>query len=121
MIPCKVQRGTLLSGNMVLEQLGIGSWSKGRDWRASGLFGNFVTYAEALQLILALAVGLFVALPRKRSLAGALLLALGGMVSALVLTVTRASWLAFVISTALILLLSVSRRTVCLRDCWRFH
>ena len=113
MIPCKVQRGTLLSGNTALEQLGIGSWSKGRDWRATGLFGNFVTYAEALQLILALAVGLFVALPRKRSLAGvALLLALGGMVSALVLTVTRASWLAFVISTALILLLSVSRRTV---------
>ncbi len=113
--PCKVPRGTLLSGDNAVEQLGIGSWSKGRDWRASGLYGNFVTYAEVLQLILALTVGLFVALPRKRSLAGvALLLALVGMVGALLLTVTRASWLAFVISTALILLLSVSRRAVLL-------
>jgi hypothetical protein len=111
--PCKIPRGTLLPGNNALEQLDVGSWSKGRDWRASGLFGNFVTYAEALQLILALTVGLFVALPRKRSVIGiALLLALTGMVGALLLTVTRASWLAFAISTALILLLSVSRRAV---------
>jgi hypothetical protein len=112
-LPCKVSRGTLLSGNNALEQLGIGSWSKGRDWRASGLFGNFVTYAEALQLILALTVGLFVALRRKRSLIGVgLLVALTGMVGALLLTVTRASWLAFVVSSALILLLGVSRRAV---------
>ena len=109
----KLPRGTLLSGNSALEQLGVGNWSKGRDWRATGLFGNFVTYAEALQLILALTVGLFAALPRKRSLLGlGLMAALVGMMGALLLTVTRASWLAFVISTALILLLSVSRRAV---------
>ena len=113
MIPCKIPRGALLTGNNALEQLGIGGWSKGRDWRASGLYGNFVTYAEVLQLILALTVGLFVALQRKRSLAGlGLLVALAGMIGALVLTVTRASWLAFVVSTALILLLSLSRRAV---------
>jgi hypothetical protein len=113
MIPCKLPRGILLPGNSALEQLGVASWSKGRDWRASGLYGNFVTYAEALQLILALTVGLFVALPRKRSLPGlALLLALAGMVGSLMLTVTRASWLAFAISTTLILLVSVSRRAV---------
>jgi len=112
-LPCKVTRGALLPGNNALEQLGIGSWSKGRDWRASGLYGNFVTYAEVLQLVLALTVGLFVALPRKRTMMGlGLVVALLGMVGALLLTVTRASWLAFVISTALILLLSVSRRTV---------
>lgn len=114
-IPCKVPRATLLPGNNALEQLRVGSWSKGRDWRASGLYGNFVTYAEVLQLILALAVGLFVALRRKRSLIGvALLVALAGMVGALLLTVTRASWLAFVVSTALILLISVGRRAVLL-------
>jgi hypothetical protein len=114
-LSCKLPRGTLLPGNSALEQLGIGGWSEGRDWRANGLYGNFVTYAEALQLILALTVGLFVALPRKRSLIGlALLLALAGMVGALLLTVTRASWLAFAISTALILLLGVSRRAVLL-------
>ncbi|HEX3280856.1 MAG TPA: O-antigen ligase family protein [Pyrinomonadaceae bacterium] len=112
-LSCKLPRGVLLPGNNALEQLGIGGWSKGRDWRASGFYGNFVTYAEALQLILALAVGLFAALPRKRSLIGlALLVALAGMLGALMLTVTRASWLAFAISTALILLVSVSRRAV---------
>ena len=106
-------RGTLLPGNNALEQLGIGNWSKGRDWRADGLFGNFVTYAEALQLILALTVGLFAALPRKRSIWGlGLIVALVGMTGALLLTVTRASWLALVISTALILLLSAGRRAV---------
>lgn len=113
MLPCKVPRGTLLAGNNALEQLGVGSWSKGRDWRASGFFGNFVTYAEVLQLILALTVGLFVALRRKRSLIGlGLLLALAGMVGALLLTVTRASWFAFIVSSAVILVLSVSRRAV---------
>jgi hypothetical protein len=113
--PSKVPRGTLLPGNDALEQLGVGGWSKGRDWRATGLYGNFVTYAEALQLMLALAVGLFVALRRKRNRVGvALLVAIVGMVGALLLTVTRASWLAFGISTALILLLSVRRRMVLL-------
>jgi len=114
-LPCKVPRGTLLPGNNALEQLGIGNWSKGRDWRASGLYGFFVTYAEVLQLTFALTVGLFLALPLKRGLIGvALLLALAGMLGALLLTVTRASWLALVVSTGLILLLSVSRRTVLL-------
>jgi hypothetical protein len=113
MLPIKLPRGILLTGNNALEQLGLGSWSKGRDWRATGFFGNFVTYAEALQLILGLTVGLFVAQPRKRSLVGvALLVALAGMVGALMLTVTRASWLAFAVSTTLIMLVSVSRRAV---------
>ncbi len=112
---CKLPRGSMLPGGTALEQLGISDWSKGRDWRASGLYGNFVTYGEALQLTLALAVGLFVALPQKRSKWGLLLfLAIAGMVGALVLTVTRASWLAFAISSALILLLSAGRRTVLL-------
>jgi hypothetical protein len=113
--PAKVSRGTLVPGNDPLQQLGISSWSKGRDWRASGFYGNFVTYAEALQLLLALAVGLMVALPLKRTRAGLLLLlALVGMTGSLLLTVTRASWLAFVVATSLILLLSVARRTVLL-------
>jgi len=70
----KVPRGTVLPGSNPLEQLGIGSWSRGRDWRATGFYGQFVTYAEVLQLIIALTVGLFVSLPVTRSWAGALLL-----------------------------------------------
>jgi hypothetical protein len=111
----KVARGSVLPGNNPLEQLGIGSWSRGRDWRASGLYGQFVTYAEVLQLIIGLTVGLFVSLPIKRSWIGALLIgALAGLGSALVLTVTRASWLGCVVSSFIILLLGVSRRTLML-------
>jgi hypothetical protein len=111
----KVARGSVLPGNNPLEQLGIGSWSRGRDWRASGLYGQFVTYAEVLQLIIGLTMGLFVSLPIKRSWIGALLIgALAGLGSALVLTVTRASWLGCVVSSFVILLLGVSRRTLML-------
>jgi len=107
----KIPRGDILPGNNVLEQLGVGSWSSGRDWRASGFYGQFVTYAEVLQLIIALAIGLLVSLPIKRSWAGVLLLvASGGMGGALILTVTRASWLGCLVSTLLILLLGVGRR-----------
>jgi hypothetical protein len=109
----KVPRGSVLSGKSATEQLGIGSWSRGRDWRASGFYGNFVTYAEVLQLIIALTMGLFVSLPGKRSWAGALLLsALAGFGLALLLTVTRASWLGCLVSTLVILLLGVRRRTI---------
>src|SRR5882724_5726893 len=111
----KVARGSVLPGNNPLEQLGIGSWSRGRDWRASGLYGQFVTYAEVLQLIIGLTIGLFVTLPIKRSWVGALLIgALAGLGSALLLTVTRASWLGCVVSSFIILLMGVSRRTLML-------
>src|SRR5258705_4646389 len=111
----KVPRGSLLAGSNVLQQLGIGSWSRGRDWRATGFYGQFVTYAEALQLIIALAMGIFVSLPVKRSWIGALLLiALGGLGIALLLTVTRASWLGCLVSTLIVLLFGVRRRAMIL-------
>jgi O-antigen ligase len=66
-----------------------------------------------LQLIASLACGLFVALPRKRSRNGALLaLAIIGMCVALVLTVTRASLLGFLVSASLIAALGLSRRAL---------
>ncbi len=108
-----VPRGRLLTGTTPEEQLGVSSWSRGRDWRATGLFGLYVSYAEALQLIIALAVGMFVSVPIKRSrFGGALFLAIVGLAFALILTFTRASWLAFLVSTAVILLLSASRRMI---------
>ena len=111
----KVPRGSVLPGNNVLEQLGIGGWSRGRDWRATGFYGQFVTYAEVLQLIIAIAFGVFVSLPGKRSLAGALLLvALAGLGFALLLTVTRASWFGCAVSSLLILLIGLGRRTLVL-------
>jgi hypothetical protein len=111
----KVTRGAVLPGNNPLEQLGIGSWSRGRDWRATGFYGQFVTYAEVLQLIIALTMGLFVSLPIKRNWAGALLLvALAGFGGALLLTLTRASWLGCLVSTLVILLIGIGRRAVIL-------
>ncbi|HEV7681036.1 MAG TPA: O-antigen ligase family protein [Pyrinomonadaceae bacterium] len=109
----KIPRGAVLPGNNPVEQLGIGSWTRGRDWRATGFYGQFVTYSEALQLIIALVLGIFVSLPVKRSWIGALLLVgLAGMGGALLLTVTRASWLGCLVSTLIVLLLGVGRRAL---------
>ena len=109
----EVPRGKLLAGNSALEQLGITAWSRGRDWRATGFYGHWVTYAEVLQLIASLTLGLFLALPSKRGTSGVfLLVALVLILLSLGLTVTRASWIAFAISATLLLALSVSRRTL---------
>jgi O-antigen ligase len=99
----EVPRGRLLAGGTSATRLGVASWTHGRDWRAAGFYGHYVTYAEVLQLIASLTFGLFIALQRKRTWSGALLLlALAGMSCALLLTVTRASQGAFVLSAALI-------------------
>ena len=109
----EVPRGRLLSGATPEERLGIQRWTHGRDWRATGFYNHWTTYAESLQLIASLAVGLLVALPRKWSRNGLLLaLAIAGMVVALLLSVTRASWLSLLVSAALITALSLSRRAL---------
>lgn len=97
-----------------IEALGITEWSRGRDTRASGFYGHFVTFAESLQLVASLALGLFIALSaptfsRNRVLLAAALAAYG---IALFLTITRASWLAFLISASIMILLGASRRTI---------
>ncbi|HEX7294956.1 MAG TPA: O-antigen ligase family protein, partial [Pyrinomonadaceae bacterium] len=107
----EVPRAKLLTGNTALEQLGISRWTRGRDWRATGFFGHWVTYAEVLQLIASLTLGLFLAVPTKKISRIFLLVALVLIVLSLGLTVTRASWIAFAISASLLLALSVSRRT----------
>lgn len=110
----KVARGQLLDGATPLSRLGIGSWTRGRDWRAAGFYGHYITYAEALQLIASLAFGLLIAVPRrKRRWSGVLLLmAVACLGLALLLTVTRASGLAFLLSAFVIVLAGASRRTV---------
>ena len=104
-------RGVLLAANTSSGQLGLTSWTRGRDERAHGFYDHYTTYAEVLQLIASLAVGLFIAVERKRSRAGVLLaLAIAGMAAALLLTVTRASWLAFFVSVGVIALTGVRSR-----------
>lgn len=111
----EVPRGNLLPGATPEERLGIQSWSTGRDRRAVGFFGHWTTYAESLQLLGSLALGLFVALPRRFSKYGGLLaLVFAGIVLALLLTVTRASWLALLLSGFVIAALGLSRRALLL-------
>ncbi len=109
----RVPHGQLNPGNSPTDQLGITGWSRGRDWRASGFYGHYVTYAEVLQLIFALTLGLFICLPGKRGWMGVvLMIGLAGFLAALLLTVTRAVWLGCLISSALILLLTLRRKTM---------
>ncbi len=97
-----------------LEGLGIQEWSRGRDTRAAGFYGHYITFAEVLQLIASLALGLIVVLPGRAFIRTRLVLgvALAGYCLALFLSVTRASWAAFAISAGVIILLGASRRTV---------
>jgi O-antigen ligase len=108
-----VARDGLPPGATPEARLGILDWSRGRDERASGFYGQYQTYAEVLQLVASLALGMLVSLRRKLSLKGLLLgVALAGFVVALMLTVTRASWAGFLLSALTIALVGASRRTL---------
>lgn len=109
----EVPRAQLLPGSNALDQLGISGWSRGRDWRATGFYNHWVTYSEVLQLIASLAFGIFLALKQKWNATGVLLLvAIAGLIFALGMTVTRASWIGFAVSALVMLLLTASRRTI---------
>jgi O-antigen ligase len=150
-----IERGKFLEGATPEARLGIVNWSRGRDERATGFYGQYTTYAEVLQLTGSLALGLLVALVAARrharheddearrseesarrsdtdarqgddarlrsdrwssnSRRPVVLLALAcvGISGALLLTVTRASWVAFIVSILLMVTVGVaSRRTL---------
>lgn len=104
----------LNSAGLTLNDLGIHAWSRGRDTRATGFYGHYVTFAEVLQLIASLALGLFIALKAKSLSRNRILLttALAAYGLALFLTITRASWLSFLISAAVMIFIGASRRTI---------
>jgi O-antigen ligase len=137
-----VKRADVLAGSDAMSQLGFSSWKKSRNWRSSGFYGHYTTYAEVLQLIASLVMGLFIAsigwlrrgaaerretgderqetgdqaLPVSPSpsltysLSTILLFCVAAMSLALLLTVTRASQLAFMISAAIIVLAGLGRK-----------
>ncbi len=109
----RLARDGLAPGDTAAARLGMTDWSRGRDERATGFYGQYQTYSEVLQLVASLALGLLLSLRRRLSLKGALLaLALTGFVAALILTVTRASWAGLLLSSVVIVLVGASRRTL---------
>jgi O-antigen ligase len=122
----EVKKADLLDGASALEKLGIAGWKKSRNWRSQGFYGHYTTYAEVLQLIASLVFGLLIALIGKKAIGNLtkksnsrrravtlpliLFFCLAAMAFALLLTVTRASQLAFMISLFSIVLLVGSRK-----------
>lgn len=134
----KVAKQDLLPGDSPIEKLGIGGWSKSRSWRSSGFYGHYATYAEVVQLIGSLTFGILIAAfalflsNRNRkdttdetdydtSNLKPLGLGLGkwsillaccfGLISlALLLTITRAAQLGFLVSVFVIVLAGGGRR-----------
>ena len=133
----EVRRADLLPGATANERLGITSWERSHNWRSSGFYGHYTTYADVLQLIASLVLGLFVALVRFSWPGGQtgrsgkpetqnwlsfsrfyqspllqliFLFCLAAMSLALLLTVTRGPQLAFLISGAVIVLIGLGRK-----------
>jgi len=107
----KARRADLKTGGNALEKLGIKEWKHNRNWRFSGFYSQIITYAEVLQMIASLVLGLFIALDRKRSKTGALLAAcLAAMMFAFLLTFTRATQAAFLASATAMVLVYGSRK-----------
>jgi hypothetical protein len=95
-----------------INRLGI-TTSPGRNIRVTGLYSHYETYAEVLQLIGALAVGLFIAAPNKKSLMAFFLgAAICLVAAALIMTSTRAAMAGMVVAVATMAIASSKRRAV---------
>ncbi|MDQ3131768.1 MAG: O-antigen ligase family protein [Acidobacteriota bacterium] len=129
----QIKRADLLTGATAMEKLGFTDWKKSRNWRSMGFYGHWTTYAEVLQLIASLTFGLFIGffLTQSRKVAKSqskirerfgnfflpfslspflLFFCLSAMSLALLLNVTRASQLGFLVSAISIVVLTGSRK-----------
>ena len=114
-------------GANALERLGIQSWKRSHNWRSTGFYSHYVTYAEVLQLLAALAFGLLIAsfinysnskfqIPNSKNFLARLpfslffFFAVAALALALLLTVTRASQLGFLVAAAVIVFAVGNRR-----------
>ncbi len=128
-LPLQLKRADLLSGTTANEKLGISGWKRSRNWRSAGFYGHYTTFAEVLQLILSLAFGLLIAsfgkkkgaqkvienrpkffVSRLFSSTYFLLFCVAAMSFALLLTVTRASQLGFLVAAFAIVLINGNRK-----------
>src|SRR6266404_256980 len=92
--------------------LGI-TTAPGRNFRVMGFYSHYETYAEVLQLIAALAVGMLISVPNKRSGAAILLvIAIPLLTGTLILTSTRAALVGFGVAVFWMALASSRRRVL---------
>jgi len=102
------------SGEEGVARLGI-TTSPGRSFRITGFYSHYETYAEVLQLIAALAVGMFIAYPKKKSLPALFLgVSIPLITATLILTSTRAALVGLSIAVAVMAFASFSRRILVL-------
>ncbi|HXF04384.1 MAG TPA: O-antigen ligase family protein [Blastocatellia bacterium] len=94
------------------QALGIQSYRRWREFRAAGFYGwNYFTYAEVVQLLASLLLGIWLMREKRWDRRGCVIL--GGVILlgiALLLTVTRAAWVAFAFSTAAMVVVRVGRK-----------
>jgi hypothetical protein len=127
----EIKRGDLLKGENAIEKLGIGNWQRSRNWRSAGFYSHFTNFAEVLQLVGSVALGLFIALisyrlsinrgrdaSRKNESkifdSKILLLGFSAVIIAfaLIITVTRGSQAAFLLSAFVIVLAAGNRKLI---------
>ena len=100
------------AGGAGFERLGL-TTSPGRNFRIAGFYSHYETYAEVLQLIAALAIGMLIAIPNKRSgTTWFLSAAIPILTVTIILTSTRAALAGLSIAVAVMALASSSRRVV---------
>ena len=94
------------------DRLGI-TTSPGRDFRITGFYSHYETYAEVLQLIASLAIALLIAVPKKQSMTlWFLCAAIPLLLVTLILTSTRAALAGLATSVAVMALASSRRRVL---------
>ena len=133
----EVRRADLRAGETdVLGKLGVESWRHNRGWRYGGFYAQIISYAEVVQMIASLALGLFVAsflrkgeegnrndstdekMPRSffelpfllLSFSPFLLFSVAALIFALATTFTRSAEIAFAASSVAVVALGGSRR-----------
>jgi hypothetical protein len=100
------------AGGAVFERLGI-TTSPGRNFRITGFYSHYETYAEVLQLIAALAIGMLIAIPNKRSGTALFLsVVIPILATTLILTSTRAALAGLALGVAVMAVATSSRRVV---------
>jgi hypothetical protein len=102
------------SGETGAQRFGITA-SPGRNFRVTGFYSHYETYAEVLQLIAAFVVGLLIAFPKKNSVT-ALLLGLAALfiTATLIMTSTRAALAGIALAVVVMAFASYRRRVVAL-------